>query len=449
MSGGRIGLRLLVAQRLFEGGRLDAAEAALTEADLPLDHPGCMRLQAEITLQKRDYHEARNQFSGLVNRPPSDADMAGAYSGLASSEMGLGDLDAAATSFLEAIKCGANDMRAWLGASEALFALGAWDALSELAERGRASQNIEPATAVAVGIMSAVASFARGDMPRCGHEIAQLFSATGADRESVRKLVVAHRQATAEFGVRARREQSALTAMLSYHDYLVKLLAHYHAHPDLYATTEVAALHIIGDSHCLAAAHTMVSLDGVPYRVDPHPVIGAKAWHLAPALNPDGGPQRAAFERVAQTLPDQTPVIAMFGEIDCRINEGLYPFLTARPDISIETHCADVARAYIAYVRQVLSGRRRVIIYGVPAPDPTMVRKAGDDRRRYVRLVATFNYALGAATRAAGLEFLDPYSVTAGADGAALDHWHFDGIHVAPTLLGTLLEMFAEPVPLS
>ena len=444
MSDSRVGLRLLVAQRLFEGGRTAAAEAALTESGLPSTHPGWMRLRGEIALQKRDYAAARSQFAGIVNRSPADADMPGAFSGLASSDLGLGDLDAAATEFLEAIKRGANDMRAWLGASQALFALGAWEALADLAKRCRGAQRMEPGTAVAVGVLSAVASFARGDAAQCRRELAKLFSAPGVDPESLRKLVVGHRQAAAEFGARARREQSVLVAMLSYHDYLIKLLAHYHAHPDLYAATDLPALHIIGDSHCLAPAHMIVSVEGIRYRVVPHPVIGAKAWHLAPALNSDGAARRAAFERQAKALTGQDPVIIMFGEIDCRVNEGLFPYLTGRPDISAEAHCGDVARAYVAYAENVLAKNQRVIVYGVPAPDPTMVRKAGENRQRYARLVAAFNRCLGDAARSAGLEFLDPHSATVGANGAALGRWRLDGIHVAPTLLGSLLETHSE-----
>ncbi len=435
-------MRLSAARRLLYGGRPDAADAVLNTAEGPLpDRPDCLALRAEIALQQRDYRTACRLFGDLAEICRDDGDgTAIAQAGLGTAQAALGSLDAAAAAFFEAIKHGAIDSRVWLGLAQTLFALDAWHVLRALADRARAGEIADAMTIRALNALSAIASFTRDDPEQSRNEIGRMLEKGEDSQQRARDLKVWYESKQSGFGPRTVGERKALLGVISYHDYLTKLMNYRLAHPELFDASEGPALHIVGDSHALSAAHMVLSIDRTRYRAVSHTVIGAKAWHLAKGLSPEENFQRASCRHLIKTLPEAAPVIAMFGEIDCRADEGLFPYLKARPDLSPDSQCRDLTRAYVAFLSETLGSGRRVWVCGVPAPDPAQVRKAGPDGRAFTELVRTFNQCLSDAVRVAGFGLLDIYAATANAKGMATERWYFDGVHLAPELWAALLK---------
>ena len=103
---------------------------------------------------------------------------------------------------------------------------------------------------------------------------------------------------------------------------LLKKLTEYRAdHPQKYELSKnIPTLFALGESHCLPPAHTSVSLNGTQYRVEPRIIIGCRAWHLE---NTHTNIYKIQFERISNSLASGEMVVVMFGEIDCRPNEGI------------------------------------------------------------------------------------------------------------------------------
>ena len=168
-------------------------------------------------------------------------------------------------------------------------------------------------------------------------------------------------------------------------------------------------------------------------------MIGAKVWHLARGVNSRSSLQRTTFERVAAHLPAGEPVVAIFGEIDCRAREGLFPYLRDHPDVDRTAHIRRVAEAYVATLADTLAaGGRRVLVCGVPAPARINANKAGAHVDSYLAMIAMFNTEMRAAANAANLRFIDPYTATADPDGVSNGLWRLDTVHLTPDLFATL-----------
>jgi hypothetical protein len=421
--------RLALVRRLLDGGSLEAAAAAVADIlDNEPDSSGARILSGEILLRRGEYSAARAAFLDIAeNEALPDATAGTASTGLGAACQGLGDMEGAVAAFGLAIKRGADDTRTWLGLAEVLFAMGQWPALSEL---GRAAGSaVDTLTASAINLLVAVAAYMRDDLDGCG-QVMDRFPTMAKDPKG---LAAWRRLMEANVGARSMPEHRPLIATLSYRTYLEALLAFREAHPDLYAGAADDLLHLVGDSHSLAPAHTVTTHDGHKYRVQPHTVIGAKIWHLATDFNSSPSLQRAAFERVAASLPANAVVVAQFGEIDCRVREGLFPYLSRHPEVDRRDYCRGMAKAYVATLgRHLATEGRTVMVSGVPAPMPINVDKAGDQREAYLAMVAMINDALRDAAVSAGFRFLDPYALTVGADGVAHGRWRLDTVHLTP-----------------
>ena len=284
-----------------------------------------------------------------------------------------------------------------------------------------------------------VAIFGEIDIDECRSELNHL-SVAAHDPERLQQGLAAWRRLIeANFGARSMPEHRPLVATLSYRDYIEALLSFRDSRADLYTTSAENTLHLVGDSHSLAPAHTSVALDGRLYRVRPHTVIGAKVWHLARGVNSRSSLQRTTFERVAAHLPAGEPVVAIFGEIDCRAREGLFPYLRDHPDVDRTAHIRRVAEAYVATLADTLAaGGRRVLVCGVPAPARINANKAGAHVDSYLAMIAMFNTEMRAAANAANLRFIDPYTATADPDGVSNGLWRLDTVHLTPDLFATL-----------
>ncbi len=412
--------RLPFARRLLEQGAIDAADAhirALLTSEP--EQPDALRLMGEIALRRGHAGEAAELFERI-----GDAGGSGA------AHYARGDFAKAVPALAKAIASRPIDQRAWRLLGEALLALDARAPLEDLAGASGQEASLDPVIVAGLMVSAALAAFVADEPQACRQwlDAADRKLAGDGSEEALRAL---HQRAVRRLlADREERREWDVVVYVSYLDSLLSRLS-----PERAAASDV--LYVIGDSHCLSPACLPVSFEGRPHRVRPHLVVGAKAWHLAAGMNPRPGPQRMAFGLAAARVPRGASVVISCGEIDCRADEGLHPFLQHHPDIAPADYLARFVEAYLAAVLALLEGRR-VIISGTPAPPAERAPATG-----FTDMVRDFNEALRSAATARGLPFLDAYALSAGPDGTSNGRWHLDAFHLVPEAFGTLLETVA------
>jgi len=199
----------------------------------------------------------------------------------------------------------------------------------------------------------------------------------------------------------------------------------------------LAPAFIIGDSHSLSYAASSLEVGGRRHALAAELNMGCKAWHLG---NGQGNRYKWRFEWLARQFPSGAPVVSCVGEIDCRLDGGLLPFLK-RNGGDIGEVTAKQAAAYVGYVKRVLERNgHQAIIAGIPAPNlrnPLYQTRGAsqEDLSKLIAIIAAFNQGLRAACAAAGLGFIDLYAATAGEDGVSHGRRHIDIVHLRPASL--------------
>jgi tetratricopeptide (TPR) repeat protein len=198
---------------------------------------------------------------------------------------------------------------------------------------------------------------------------------------------------------------------------------------------------IIGDSHGLAYDGTEIHVDGVAYGGQARLILGCKAWHLA---NGKQNRFKGLFDAIIEDLPPNSTAICSFGEIDCRLDEGILPYYR-KVGGDLAQLVDDEVERFVDYVASVAAPRSiRLMLLGVPAPnfaamaprDPALTE---DDKALLIEIIRLFNRSLQRVAGDKGLRMIDVYGVTAGADGAASGVHHLDDIHLKPDVLSLAL----------
>jgi len=226
----------------------------------------------------------------------------------------------------------------------------------------------------------------------------------------------------------------------AYAGYLGNLLSYARAQPELRAGNEaLPSLPVIGDSHSLAYDGMTVALRGARHRVCARLVMGCKAFHLAA-----DGPSRYRwlFEEIARGLPDGTAAICSFGEIDCRLDEGILPhYRKAGGDL--EALVRGQVEAFVASAAGYAAPRRLALTFlNVPAPNFPALRLRrneliADDEALLTRVIRAFNSALEQQAVCHGHRTVDLHAISAVSPGAR----HLDEHHLRPEVLGEALAL--------
>ncbi|MSQ42546.1 MAG: hypothetical protein EXR65_05895 [Dehalococcoidia bacterium] len=217
-----------------------------------------------------------------------------------------------------------------------------------------------------------------------------------------------------------------------YRRYLGRLLAYREAHAPRYPARAVPPLFLVGDSHALAPAGMLVAFLGQQWRVQARLVMGAKAWHLARSAADRYG---RAFAIAVDRLPAGATAIAIFGEIDCRADEGIVPHASAHPDQPLDPAIAALVRGYTGFVRSE-AARRGVTMHfaGVPAPNPAAFAGMDVDAGLQSAVARTFNALVAVAAAEAGVAFVNVHRLTAVPAGLADGRRHIDTHHLLPAV---------------
>jgi hypothetical protein len=259
------------------------------------------------------------------------------------------------------------------------------------------------------------------------------------DRAGLADTLRTATEASAAIGPSRSREVRNSRA---YTNFLTNLLRHTDAAGAAPAADATAPeLAVVGDSHCLSFHGIAVTLDGTAYRTAARLVMGCKAWHLA-----DAKPNlyQWLLGVIVDAIPEGSPAICCFGEIDCRLDEGILPHYR-KTGGDLEHLIADQVDRYVARVAELAAPRRLSLLFmGVPAPHLEALSgqhpDASDgDKALLVDIIKVFNLSLRRAAARHGHRMIDVHAISAGPDGKASGTQHIDDYHLKPDALALAL----------
>lgn len=197
---------------------------------------------------------------------------------------------------------------------------------------------------------------------------------------------------------------------------------------------DINALYVVGESHALSAHGVVVSYCGREMSCTAEWIEGCKQWHLG---NNKPNKFKYKFERILETLPRESRILLLIGEIDCRSDEGIIKAWKKSQGISLEDLAKVTALSYILYVTGIaVKFEHQMIVGGIPAPSNirlgTLATETAD---QLIKLIRLFNATLKEQTLAAGMDFLDVYALTNRGDGVASGEWHIDSYHLLPSAM--------------
>jgi hypothetical protein len=192
-------------------------------------------------------------------------------------------------------------------------------------------------------------------------------------------------------------------------------------------------LFVVGESHTLSAHGTTVAVDGQSMRCAAELIYGCKQWHLGRS---EPNMYKHKFEAVMARLPRESMVLLVFGEIDCRHDEGMIKAWQKTPDRLLADVVESTVGPYVDYVSQVAARHgHRLIVGGVPATNIKLDALSKAEAGKFIDLLREFNSTLRTRALASNMAFLDVYGLTDRGDGIAGGDWHIETHHLLPSAM--------------
>ncbi|MDG1310983.1 MAG: tetratricopeptide repeat protein [Porticoccaceae bacterium] len=189
-------------------------------------------------------------------------------------------------------------------------------------------------------------------------------------------------------------------------------------------------LHVLGESHSFSHHGLQIENFSGTTLIKAQFIRGVKQWHLRDsALNRF----KYRFEGVFLSLPKCSLVLLAIGEIDCRIDSGIFKRHKRFPQTDIADIISSTIDGYLSYILELnASCEHKIIVQGVPCPNIITKGIAVDEYWRFVEFIKTFNFELENRVRGSALQFLDVHKLTDRGDGVSNEIWHIDRYHLSP-----------------
>ena len=196
----------------------------------------------------------------------------------------------------------------------------------------------------------------------------------------------------------------------------------------------------IGESHCLSFAHQKIKMINKFKSIQPVLIKGCKAWHLG---NNSNNQWKSSFNEQIKNHTYSSEIMISFGEIDCRINEGiLMHCIKYGKDIS--DICKKTILNYLDYTETTLSKYYLNRYYfGVPAPVCSKQNLSDLDIQRK-HLIKEYNSILNNEVISRGSNFIDIYSLTSNDTGDNNMIYMCDKTHLSPECLPILFKKYVR-----
>ncbi len=211
---------------------------------------------------------------------------------------------------------------------------------------------------------------------------------------------------------------------------------------------KIAQLYLIGDSHSLPAHGQKVSWQNKPYQLNTLPVVGLKLHHI----KPDRGSLQysSLLARISQ-IPKNVPVVFSAGEIDCRIQRGIWSY-AEKSGRSLAQVIQDTVEPAVVMLRQLV-GDRPAALCGVPALTNIVFQKKGggeitpkDVQDKFAKFVYQFNLIYRAEAHKHGFSFIDLHAATRGKGYYHNERETLDGRHYDASFLPEMIRDYCSDV---
>ncbi len=224
--------------------------------------------------------------------------------------------------------------------------------------------------------------------------------------------------------------------IIAYKSFLSLLNTYKDKHPSLYTIdNNIDKLYIIGDSHCLSYSNLKVTYNNREYKVVSKIIIGAKAWHLTD----ENGKNRYIhqFENIISNLEKGAKVILLFGEIDCRLDDGILKHHQKSPS-RLNKSISKFVKKYVTNTSLICQKRDIIPMYStVPAPFfENLISE--EDETSLKKVIMLFNNTLKKMLVPSLL--FDSYNITSNKSGQSNQKFHIDRWHLTPEAIYKIKE---------
>ena len=216
-----------------------------------------------------------------------------------------------------------------------------------------------------------------------------------------------------------------------YWGYLQAIL-NWHQNKQNSSTDLVASrkLYVLGESHALVSHTLNIQYPDGDVLCESLLIKGCKQWHLGSLIR---NQYKNKFESAFQSLPKSSDILLVFGEIDCRLDNGILKYKTRFPETDIKELVVTTVKNYLTYVvNKNLYRRHNVTIQGVPCPNINIRNTPKEEVFQLIELIKMFNFELKIESEKIGFDFLDVHKLTDRGDGFSNSTWHIDDYHLSP-----------------
>jgi len=234
--------------------------------------------------------------------------------------------------------------------------------------------------------------------------------------------------------------QSAPQNEQIYAQYLSKLLNWHASNVFDRNGVDYQILYVIGESHALGYQDISIKVGDSNMLCCPRWIIGCKQWHIGSAGN---NLFKHKLNAIISKLPEESNLLFVIGEIDCRFNEGVLDFCRKNPAHNIQEVVKSTISNYLhAIAIKVKSHRHRVTIHGIPCPNIDLLNLNKNDASQLINHVATFNSYLKRMAVDYGFGFLDVHALTNNGHDISNQLWHLDAYHLLPNAFGVAFNQY-------
>ncbi|MFZ6871922.1 tetratricopeptide repeat protein [Undibacterium sp. Di27W] len=189
-------------------------------------------------------------------------------------------------------------------------------------------------------------------------------------------------------------------------------------------------LHVIGESHMLSAHNLVVSYRGHSLQCKGLWIEACTQWRLG---HVEANHYQQLMKTYLQAVPEASSVLIMVGEIDCRIDGGIYKASKKNKETDLLQRVQKTIEAFLHMLLAHAQPRRlKLIISGVPAYHIDENGLSQQDLHDFGQFLILFNLTLKQLALQKGMDFLDLFALTDSGNGKANQQWHIDAHHLRP-----------------
>ena len=194
----------------------------------------------------------------------------------------------------------------------------------------------------------------------------------------------------------------------------------------LNASKHPKIIYHVGDSHCLSFVNQNIKLNKNSYKILPKLINGAKAWHLG---NREINLSKKLFINHLKNIEEGSIIFLSFGEIDCRINEGIINvILKNNSQQNINKIIYNTVSSYVNFCYDNIKKRNLFCyILGIPAP---MIIKDDERFDLLKKIIKKFNFHLKNICKEKQIKFIDTFRYTRNNKDVSNKKYMLDNCHL-------------------